>query len=121
MTYLIALILGSLYGFVFGIIPVAGAATSLITIYGFMDYFRADPYLLVIFTTAVVVASTIGDSFASVVMNIPGANGSAATMVDGFPMARRGEGARALSAALVTSTVNGLIWGGLVFFFPAIL
>lgn len=117
MTYLLALILGSIYGFTFGIIPVAGAATGLITIYGFMDYFRADPYLLVIFTTAVVVASTIGDSFASVVMNIPGANGSAATMVDGFPMARRGEGARALSAALVTSTVNGAIWGGLVFCF----
>lgn len=117
MTYAIALIFGSLYGFMFGIIPVAGAATGLITIYGFMDYFRADPYLLVIFTTAVVVSSTIGDSFASVVMNIPGANGSAATMVDGFPMARRGEGARALSAALVTSTVNGAIWGGLVFFF----
>lgn len=117
MTYLIALILGSLYGFLFGVIPVAGAATGLITIYGFMEYFHADPYLLVIFTTAVVVSSTIGDSFASVMMNIPGANGSAATMVDGFPMARRGEGARALSAALVTSTVNGVVWGSLVFFF----
>ena len=50
-------------------------------------------------------------------MNIPGASGSAATMVDGFPMAKNGEGARALSAAITTSTANGAIWGLLVFAF----
>ena len=110
------LIIGILYGFIFGVIPVAGATTALITIYGFINYFYSDPYLLVIFTTAVVVSSSIGDSFSSIMMNIPGAGGSAATMIDGFPMAKRGEGARALSAAITTSTVNGLVWGALVFF-----
>ncbi len=115
MEYVISLIAGTLYGFVFGLIPVAGAGTALLTIYGFLDIFRADPYTLVVFSTAVVVASGIGDSFASVVMNIPGAGGSAATMVDGFPMARKGQAARALSAAITTSTVNGLIWGAAVF------
>jgi len=117
MEYPIAIIAGTIYGFVFGIIPVAGAATALITIFPFLNYFLADPYLLVVFTTAIVVSSTVGDSFASVMMNIPGASGSAATMVDGFPMAQRGEGARALSAAITTSTVNGFIWGALVFLF----
>ena len=38
-------------------------------------------------------------------------------MVDGFPMSRRGEAARALSAAISTSWVNGLIWGLAVFLF----
>lgn len=109
------LLLGTLYGFLFGIIPVAGATTALITVYGFINYFYSEPYLLVIFTTAIVVASSIGDSFASIMMNIPGAGGSAATMIDGFPLAKRGEGARALSAAITTSTVNGLFWGLLVF------
>jgi TctA family transporter len=117
MTYSIALILGTLYGFLFGIIPVAGASVGLITIYSFLEVFRADPYTLVVFTTSLVVAAAIGDSFSSVVMNIPGAGGSAATMVDGFPMAQRGEAARALGAALSTSTVNGFIWGLAVFLF----
>lgn len=111
----LVLIAGIIYGFIFGIIPVAGATTALVTVYGFIDYFYADPYLLVIFTTAIVVASSIGDSFSSIMMNIPGAGGSAATIIDGFPMAKRGEGARALSAAITTSTLNGLIWGALVF------
>lgn len=117
LEYLIWLLAGTLYGFLIGVIPVAGAATGLVVLYGFIDFFLHDPYTLVIFTTAVVVACTVGDSFASVVMNIPGASGSAATMVDGFPLARQGQGARALSAAITTSTVNGIIWGGLVFLF----
>lgn len=117
MIYLLWLLLGVLYGFIIGVIPVAGAATGLVAIYGFLYLFLGDTYALVVFTTAVVVSCTIGDSFASVVMNIPGAAGSAATMVDGFPMARNGEGARALSAAITTSTVNGILWGVLVFGF----
>lgn len=117
MEYLFWLLAGTLYGFIIGIIPVAGAATGLVAVYGFLDYFLADPYALVVFTTAIVVACTIGDSFSSIMMNIPGAAGSAATMVDGFPLARQGQGARALSAAITTSTVNGLIWGIIVFAF----
>ena len=36
------------------------------------------------------------DTFLSVLMGIPGTAGSQATVVDGFPLAKRGEGARAL-------------------------
>lgn len=117
MTYTIVLLCGTLYGFLFGLIPVAGATTGLITIFGFMHLFQYDPYMMVVFTTALVVSSGIGDSFSSIVMNIPGSGGSAATMVDGFPMTQRGESARALGAAISTSTANGLLWGILVFTF----
>ena len=117
MDYALWTLAGIVYGFVMGLIPVAGATTALITLFPFVDVFRADPYLLVCFTTAIVVASTIGDSFASVVLNIPGASGSAASMVDGFPMTQRGEAGRALSAAITTSVANGAIWGVLVFAF----
>ena len=114
--YIVVLLLGVFYGFFVGLVPVAGATTGLIAVYSFVGYFT-DPYMLVVFTTAVVVTSSIGDTFCSVVMNIPGAGGAAATMVDGFPMSRRGEAARALSAAISTSWINGLIWGLLVFLF----
>ena len=116
MEFFIFLALGIIYGFIIGLIPVAGATTGLLAIYGFVGYFT-DPYMLVVFTTAVVVTSSIGDSFCSIVMNIPGAGGAGATMIDGFPMSQRGESARALSAAISTSWVNGLIWGLLVFLF----
>jgi TctA family transporter len=115
-TYLLFLLLGVIYGFFIGLVPVAGATVGLIAVYGFIGYFT-DPYMLVVFTTAIVVTSGIGDSFAGIVMNIPGAGSAAATMIDGFPMTRRGESARALSAAISTSWVNGVFWGIAVFFF----
>jgi putative tricarboxylic transport membrane protein len=117
MEHLLILLAGTGFGFLFGLIPIAGATTALITIYTFIDWFRADPYLLVTFTTAVVVSCSIGDLFSSITMNIPGGGGSAASMVDGFPMAKKGEAARALSASVLTSCLNGLIWGSLVFLF----
>jgi len=115
--YLPYLLAGTLYGFTFGIIPIAGATTGLLTVYSFLDIFRADPYTLVVFTTSLVIAASVGDLFSSVVLNIPGGGGSAATMVDGYPMTRRGEAARALSAAIFAACAQGLIWGILVFSF----
>lgn len=117
LAYLPFVIAGTLYGFLFGLIPVAGAMTGLLTIYGFIEVFRSNPYTLVVFTTALVVSCSIGDLFASIVMNIPGGAGSAATMVDGFPMSKKGQAARALSAGVFSSAGQGLIWGILVFMF----
>lgn len=116
-TYTLVLLAGVLYGFIFGLIPIAGATVALITIYSFIGWFHSDPYLLVVFTTAVVVSCSVGDLFASIVMNIPGGGGSAATMVDGFPLAKRGRAAYALGAAVVISGISGLIWGLMVFLF----
>jgi len=102
---------GTLYGFIFGIIPIAGAATGLLALLSFVSYFKGQPYALVVFTTSIVVSATIGDLFASIVMNIPGGGGSAATMVDGYPMARRGEAARAMSASIFSAVAQGTFWG----------
>ena len=108
------LILGTLYGLVIGIIPGAGATTGLIAIYSFLGLF-GDPYAVVLFTMAVVAASTTGDTYTGVLLGIPGANSAAATMVDGFPLAIQGKATYAITAAVVTSTINGLLWGSLVF------
>ena len=110
-NYSIWAILGTLYGFLFGVIPVAGATTALLTVFGFIEIFKADPYSLVVFSMALVVAVCTGDLFSSIVMNVPGGGGSTATMVDGYPMAKKGEAARAMSASLGSSTMQGLFWG----------
>ena len=111
------LLAGIVYGLIIGLIPAAGATTGLITLFGFMPYFVGDPYLGVIFCVAVVASSTTGDSFSGVLLGIPGANSAAATMVDGFPMAKNGQATRALSAAITSSTLNGLFFGSLTFLF----
>ena len=112
---LLSLFLGIVYGLFIGIIPGAGATTGLIFVFSFITWFP-DPYLAVIFVMAVVAASTTGDTYSGVLLGIPGANSAAATMVDGFPLALKGKATYAISAAVTTSTINGLLWGSLVFF-----
>ncbi len=112
---IVVILIGTLYGLLVGIIPGAGATTGLVALYGLMPYFANDPYLGVIFLMAVVAASTTGDSFTGILLGIPGASSAAATMVDGFPLAQQGRATYAISAAVTTSTINGLLWGCLVF------
>lgn len=47
------------------------------------------------------------DTFTSVLMGIPGSAGSQTTVLDGFPLARRGEARRALTAAFAASLIGG--------------
>ena len=116
MEIFLAILAGTLYGLIIGIVPNAGATTGLVALFGFIGWFTAfDPYLGVIFVMAVVASSTTGDSFSGVLLGIPGANSAAATMVDGFPLALQGRATEALTAAIVCSTFNGLLWGTLTF------
>ncbi len=48
------------------------------------------------------------DTFSSVLLGIPGSSASQATVLDGFPLARQGHAARALSAAFASSLFGGL-------------
>lgn len=113
---MIELLLGTLYGLLIGLIPSAGATTGLVALFGFMYLFPSE-YSAIIFIMATVAASTTADTFASVLLGIPGANSAAATIQDGYPLAKKGKAELALSAAITSSTVNGLLWGLLVFIF----
>jgi TctA family transporter len=115
MASVLALLAGTLYGLIIGILPGAGATTGLIFVFSFITLFP-DPYLAVIFVMAVVAASTTGDTYTGVLLGIPGANSAAATMIDGFPLALQGKATYAISSAVTTSTLNGLLWGSLTFF-----
>jgi len=110
-THLLYMLLGVAVGLLVGILPglggIAGMSILLPFIYG-MDTISA--LALLIGLLAVV---PTGDTFTSVLMGIPGSAASQATILDGFPMAKRGEAARALSAAFFSSMLGG-IFGALV-------
>ena len=50
-----------------------------------------------------------GGSIAGILINIPGTPAAAATMVDGFAMARKGQAGKALGMACIASSTGGLI------------
>lgn len=115
MELLLFITLGVIWGLVFGVIPTAGPTTALLTSYIFFPYFYSDPYLGVAFYTAMVAACATGDTWSSILLGIPGSSSSAATVLDGYPLAKKGKATYALSAAFTSSTVNGLLFGSLVF------
>lgn len=115
MEYVIWCVLGTVYGMIIGIVPMAGATTGLLTVFALSDQFLANPYLGIIFLTSLVAASSTGDSFTSILTGIPGSNTTAASIIDGHKMAMNGEAARAIGIAIMDSTINGVVFGLLAF------
>jgi putative tricarboxylic transport membrane protein len=104
------MLVGIFIGFWVGILPGLGGATTLALMLPFiytMDPTTAFAFLL----GANAVTGTTGD-ITSILFGVPGEGITAATVVDGHPMAKNGEAGRALGAGLMSSLV-GSIFGAL--------
>ncbi|AWI85955.1 tricarboxylate transporter (plasmid) [Alloyangia pacifica] len=101
------LVLGVVMGLAVGVFPGLGGIAGLSLLLPFM--FGMEPvYGLALMVGMVAVVPT-SDTFSSVLMGIPGSSASQATVLDGFPLARKGQAARALSAAFTASLFGGLV------------
>ena len=110
------MMVGMLLGFIVGLLPGIGGPATLALMLPFI--FKMAPAEAFAFLLGMhSVAATTGD-ITSVLFGVPGEGLSAATVLDGHPMAKRGEAGRALGAALMSSLVGALI--GAVFLALAI-
>ena len=107
LQHLAYMLLGVSVGLVIGVIPglggIAGLSLLMPFLYG-MDSVSALGMLI-----GLVAVIPTSDTFSSVLMGIPGSSASQATVLDGFPMAKQGQAARALSAAFVSSLFGGIV------------
>ena len=101
------LVLGVVMGLCIGVFPGLGGIAGLSLLLPFM--FGMEPVLGLALMIGMVAVVPTSDTFASVLMGIPGSSASQATVLDGFPMAKKGEAARALSAAFSSSLFGGLV------------
>jgi TctA family transporter len=105
------MMIGMAIGFVVGILPGLGGATTLALMLPFI--YNMDPTTAFAFLLGSnAVTATTGD-VTSVLFGVPGEGICAATIVDGHPMAKNGEAGRALGAALMSSLV-GAVFGAFV-------
>ncbi|MDC1208983.1 tripartite tricarboxylate transporter permease [Litorivicinus sp.] len=104
---LLYLALGVFLGLSIGVFPGLGGIAGLSLMLPFM--FGLDPILGLALMIGLVAVVPTSDTFASVLMGIPGSSSSQATVLDGFPLAKKGMAARALSAAFASSLFGGLI------------
>ncbi len=100
------MILGIIVGFMVGILPGLGGPTALALMLPFivkMNPVQAFAFLIGMAS----VVNTTGD-ITSILLGVPGEPTTAATIVDGHPMAKKGEAGRALGAALMSSLVGAV-------------
>ncbi|MEZ5043155.1 MAG: tripartite tricarboxylate transporter permease [Saprospiraceae bacterium] len=112
------LMLGVLLGLVIGVFPglggIAGLSLLLPFLYG-MDQVSALATLIGL--VAVIPTSA---TFSSILMGIPGSSSSQATVLDGFPLAKKGQASRALAASFAASLFGGLFGAVVLSFFVQI-
>ena len=104
------MLIGIVVGFVVGLLPGLGGGVSLALMLPFiftMQPIEAFAFLLGMYS----VTATTGD-ITSVLFGVPGEGSAAATILDGHPMAKKGQAGRALGAVLMSSLV-GAVFGAL--------
>mgnify|MGYP005842362897 CR=1 FL=1 len=104
----LAILFGSvLLGIIFGALPgltsTLGVALLTAVTYG-MDAATAMVCLLAIY-----VGGTYGGSYSSILINIPGTAASAATALDGYPLALKGQAGRTIGLSTTASAVGTII------------
>jgi putative tricarboxylic transport membrane protein len=94
-------------GLMIGVIPGLSGMVILPLILPFI--FRVPAEVALILIVAFTSVTFTGGSITSILLNIPGTSANAATMLDGFPMTQKGEGGRAIGAAVTSSMAGGVV------------
>lgn len=100
-------LLGVAIGIVFGAIPGLTATMGVALFLPFtfkMEVVESFALLLGIYC-----GGTYGGSITAILIRTPGSPASAATVLDGYPMAKRGEAGKALTWCITASMIGGLI------------
>lgn len=115
----IVLLLGVLGGIIIGALPgltsTMGVALLLPITYGM------DATVGIVMLLGIYCGSVYGGSISAILLNTPGTPASAATTLDGHPMAMRGEAGRALTISTIASTFGGVISGLMLIFISPII
>src|SRR5499433_2270884 len=112
-------VLGIMLGTIIGVLPGLGGANGVAILLPLT--LRMPPTSAIILLTSLYWGALFGGAITSVLFNIPGEPWSVATTFDGYPLARRGRGGEALTAAFTSSFVGAFFSIVLITLFAPIL
>ncbi|MBB3230414.1 tripartite tricarboxylate transporter permease [Halomonas stenophila] len=119
ISFFLLAALGALIGIIFGAIP-GMTATMAVAVCLPLTYALGLHHGLALLL-GLYVGGISGGMVPAVLLNIPGTPSSITTTFDGYPMAQRGEGERALRVSVVASVVGGLVSAAILFLFAPLL
>src|SRR6187401_2297292 len=101
LNHLVLMLVGVLLGILVGVLPGLGAPNGVSLLLPLT--FSMDPVAAIILLTSMYWGALFGGSTTSILFNIPGEPSSVATTFDGYPMARQGRAAHALTLAFLSA------------------
>ncbi|MFC1798640.1 tripartite tricarboxylate transporter permease [Thermodesulfobacteriota bacterium] len=111
------LFVGVAVGLIIGILPGLAGVVGMALMLPFV--WDMEPNTAVTLLIGMLSVLRTVDTIPAVLFAVPGTAGSQATVIDGFPMAKKGEAARALGAAFTASMIGGLFGAAfLILSFP---
>ncbi len=106
LQVLLFLGLGIFIGIWLGAVPGLGGIIGMLLLLPFT--FDMEPLSAIALLLGLFAVTTTSDTIASVMLGIPGTAASQATILDGYPLAKRGEAPRAFGAAFAVSAYGGV-------------
>jgi putative tricarboxylic transport membrane protein len=107
LSHIHFLVVGVAGGIIVGAIPGLSGSTGIILMLPFLIYI--EPSAALIMMSGLFCGSMFGGSIAAVLISTPGTPSAAATVLDGYPLTKKGQAGKALGVALVASTAGGII------------
>ncbi|WP_291298345.1 tripartite tricarboxylate transporter permease [Elioraea sp.] len=98
---------GAFTGTVVGALPGIGPVNAIALLLPLVYALKLPATSALILMAATYYGGGYGGRIAAILLNVPGDPSSVMTTLDGYPMARRGEGARALAITAIGSFVGG--------------
>jgi putative tricarboxylic transport membrane protein len=102
-----AIALGTLGGLIIGALPGLTATMGVALLIPLT--FGMPPIMGLNMLIGIYIGGIYGGCVASILLRTPGTPAAAATVLDGYPMAQKGEAGRALGMATIASTIGGLV------------
>ena len=105
------LLLGVFIGMWVGAVPGLGGVVGLVLLLPFT--YGMDPVPAIALLMGLYAVTSSSDTIAAIMLGIPGSVASQATILDGYPLAKKGQAARAFGAAYTVSAFGG-VFGALL-------
>jgi putative tricarboxylic transport membrane protein len=105
-TLLLAAFAGVLWGIIGGALPGISASITMALLLPFT--YGMDPVTGIVLLASTYVGAEYGGSIPAILINTPGTNAAAATVLDGYAMNQQGKAGEALGISLACGVIGGL-------------
>ena len=112
LSALVSILVGTVLGVTVGVLPGLGSVIGITMVLPFTFSMEQIPALALML--GIYCGSVYGGSISAIVINTPGTPQAAATVLDGFPMAQRGDADLAIGWATAASVIGGLFSVGVL-------